>query len=112
MKASKLLQQLRWFIEPHQKFVGTEEEIFTPKKGLGVKFWFEGGFEVEGQHNNIEINFNAIKSGLLVLAIITNSQERIIRIPIERIIAYELLPDKNIDKGLSELLRLGNEQKN
>lgn len=112
MKASNLIQQLKLFIEPHQDFVGTEEEIFTPKKGLGIKFWFEGGFEVEGQHNKIEINFNAIKSGLLVLAVRTSSKERIIRIPTERIIAFELLPNKNIDSGLSDLLRLGNEQKN
>lgn len=46
MKANSLLQQLKLFIEPHQNFVGTEEEIFTPRKGLGIKFWFEGGFEV------------------------------------------------------------------
>ena len=112
MKTSNLKKELKWFIEPHQDFIGTEEEIFTPKKGLGIKFWFEGGFEVEGQHNKIEINFNTIKSGLLILALRTSSKERIIRIPTERIIAFELLPNKNIDSGLSDLLRLGNEQRN
>ena len=112
MKANNLILQLKWFIEPHPNFIGTEEEIFTPKKGLGIKFWFEGGFEVAGLHNKIEINFNAIKSGLLVLALRTNNKERIIRIPAERIIAFELLPNKNIDRGVSDLLRLGIEQKN
>ena len=47
-----------------------------------------------------------------ILALRTSSKERIIRIPTERIIAFELLPNKNIDSGLSDLLRLGNEQKN
>lgn len=112
MKATKLLQQLKWFIEPHKTFIGTEEEIFTPRKGLTIKFWFEGGFEVEGQHNKIEINFNAIKNGLLVLALRTNTKERIIRIPTERIIAFELLPNKDIDSGLADLLRMGDERKN
>lgn len=112
MKANDLLLQLKWFIELHKNFVGTEEKIFTPRKGLSIKFWFEGGFEIEGQHNKIEINFNAIKSGLLVLVLKAGSGERIIRIPTDRIVAFELLPNKNIDNELSDLLRFGNERKN
>jgi hypothetical protein len=107
-----LINQLKFFIEPHPNFFGTEEEIFTPKKGLGIKFWCEGGFEIEGRHNKIEINFNSVDTGLLVFALRTNRKERIIRIPIEKVIAIELLPNKNIDSGLSDLLRLGNEKKN
>lgn len=112
MKKNILINQLKLFIERHPNFLKTKEEIFTPKKGLGIKFWFEGGFEVEGQHNKLEINFNAKAIDLLVLALRTSNKERIIRIPFERIIAFELLPNKNIDSGLSDLLRLGNEQKN
>lgn len=112
MKANKLLQELKWFIEPHPNFIGTDEKIFTPRKGLGIKFWFDGGFEVCGQHNKIEINYNSIKIGILVIALNTSGKERIIRIPVERIIAFELLPSKNIDEGLNNLLRLSSEQKN
>ena len=112
MKVTNLLQQLKWFIEKHPNFVNTDDEVFTPKKGLGIKFWFEGGFEIEGQHNKIEINFNAVKNGLLVLAVNANNKERIIRIPVDKIVAFELLPDTNIDSDLFDLLRLGSDRKN
>jgi hypothetical protein len=112
MKMTDLLQQLKWFIEPHPNFIGSEEKIFTPQKGLRIKFWVEGGFEIEGLHNEIEINYNSIKNGLLILAVNTSGKERIIRLPVDRIIAFELLPQKDIDNGLNGLLRIGNEQKN
>jgi len=111
MKKSEILKQLKYFIIPHPIFAGSEEDIFTPQKGITINFWIEGGFEILAKHNKIEINFNSISTGVVVFAF-REKNERIIRVLAEKIIGFELLPEKNIDKDLLNLLNLRKEQKN
>lgn len=112
MKKNKLFEQLKLFLDPHPDFIGLDEKIFIPKKGLGIKFWIEGGFEVEGMQDKIEINLNSLASGILILSISANRRERIIRILLDKIVAFELLFDQNMSNDFSELIHLKMEQKN
>lgn len=110
MEIRILKEKLKYFIEPHPEFIGTEEKIYTPKKGINIKFWFEGDLQIEGFHINLEINYN--DPDLLVLALRGKDEERIIRVSFERLIAFELIPNHDIESGLSDLLRIGHERKN
>jgi hypothetical protein len=54
--------QIKWFIEKHPFFTDTTEKIYTPKKGLFIRFWIEGNLQIEGKHEQIHINYNSQNS--------------------------------------------------
>jgi hypothetical protein len=112
MKNKKLIRQLKMFIMPHPIFVDSEEDIFTPRKGYDIRLWFEGGFQLEFTHNKVEINFNSIKSNILVFSFSNEGRKSILRINTKRIISFELLPEENSEDVIKDLYRLGNDRKN
>ncbi|WP_379085561.1 hypothetical protein [Pedobacter sp. UC225_65] len=110
MSRKVIKQHLKYFIEPHPSFKGSEEQIFTPRNDYVIKFWIEGGFEIAGAHSTLEINFNS--NELLVLAVRNEPIERIIRIPWKRIIAFELIINDKSGVNTSDPIYLKPEQKN
>ena len=108
MKKSELYDSLQFFIEPHEEFIGSDENIFTPNKDIVIVFWFEGGFQVSGGPGVLHINFNA--QNYLVLAL-KEPIDRIIRIPWKRLIAFELQP-QNENQKLKDLLKVDQIRKN
>lgn len=96
----KLLKDLQFFIELHKDFIqpeneridGQSESIYTPKHDLQIVFWFEGGFQISGHNTDLEINFNS--KDFLVLSL-RQPRQRIIRVPYNRLIAFELQPIEN-----------------
>ncbi len=100
---------IQFFIEPHPGFNGTEEQIFTPRKGIVILFRFEGVWDVEGRHGEIEINYNA--RDLLVLAL-RAPKDRVIRVEWKRLISFELLNEAVDDTSVRDLLRIDKSRRN
>jgi len=50
--------KLNSFLVKHPLFEGADPEvdIFTPRKDLKIRFWFEGGIQVDGEYETLEIN--------------------------------------------------------
>lgn len=109
-KSNLIKDNLKFFIEPHPVFKDTEEEIFVPRKDYTIKFWIEGGLCVDGKSDTLDINFN--DDELLILAVRGIPQERIIRIPWSRVIAFELIVGKDSQINNGNLIYLSPEQKN
>jgi hypothetical protein len=99
-------QKISYFIERHPIFMDTEEEIFTPRQDIKVRFWFDGNLQVEGLYNKLEINYN--DSDLLILA----TEYSIYRIPWNRLIGFEIIIDKNASKETLDLIKMSNLHKN
>lgn len=62
----QLLRSLQMFIVPHPELHPEAGDIFTPRKGTEIRFFFEGGASVVGGWPELEINFN--DDHLLILA--------------------------------------------
>jgi hypothetical protein len=62
----EILDELKFFIQPHPMLYPEAGDIYTPKNSYRIRFFFEGGFTVEGQAPELEINFNS--ESLLILA--------------------------------------------
>lgn len=62
-----LVKKLRTFICPHPDLHPEAGDIFTPNGSTIIKFFFDGGFVVEGKGPELEINFN--DDDLIILAI-------------------------------------------
>ena len=62
----QLLRSLQMFIEPHPYLPPEAGDIFTPRRGTEIRFFFEGGTSVVGSGPELEINFN--DDDLLILA--------------------------------------------
>ncbi len=62
----QILRSLQMFIEPHPELHPEAGDIFTPRKGTEIRFFFEGGASVAGSGPELEINFN--DDDLLILA--------------------------------------------
>lgn len=94
------------FVSKHPYFEGVDpiEEIFTPKKGLKIRFWFEGGIQIEGEYNQLEINYNS--PDILILAQRNEVIENIFRIPWVRLISFELIIGNEADQKIKDLVRL------
>ena len=61
-----LIRKLRTFICPHPVLHPEAGDIFTPIGSTIIKFFFDGGFVVEGKGPELEINFN--DEDLIILA--------------------------------------------
>lgn len=103
-------QQLKLFLVKHPFFEKTTEKIYTPKKGLSIRFWFEGNLQIEGIFENLEINYNS--SQLLILATRENEGDRILRVQWSRIVAFELFAEKDATEDIKKLLHISPVRKN
>ena len=113
MKKSKFWKnKLKFFIVPHPKFEQTDEEIFTPIKGLKIRFWIEGNLQVEGIYENLQINYNSIDCLVLSLNDSESNQANTFRIPWKRIILFELVTNENTDEELLKLISFNPNQNN
>jgi hypothetical protein len=103
-------QELKWFLVKHPFFEKNPEKIYTPKKGLSIRFWIEGNLQIEGVFENLEINYN--NSKLLVLATRGNEGDRIFRVQWNRIVAFELFAGKDATDEIKKLLNISPVRKN
>lgn len=110
MKKNELLKDLNFFLEPHPVFEGSDEDIYSVKKDLKIKLWMDGGFIFDLHPLNFEINFNTIKTGILVIADRNNGS--VLRVLTKNIIGFELLSESDFKGNLNELFALKDQQKN
>lgn len=80
-----ILENLKLFISPHPVLHPEAGDIFTPRGENAIKFFFEGGFFVEGKAPELEINFN--DDELLILA----TGRSVYRFKRTALIGFELL---------------------
>jgi hypothetical protein len=99
-------QRISYFLVKHPFFEDTEENIFTPKQGLKIRFWFECNLQVEGLYDELQINYN--DSEMLVLA----NETSIYRIPWTRLVCFEIIKDKETPQEVLDLLNMTNLNKN
>lgn len=108
-------KELKWFVVKHPKYINPkveedEEDIWTPRKDITIRFWIEGNIQIEGVHNELEINYNNPR--LLILSFPSEDKKRsIIRVPWKRLIAFELF-STNDEENIEELLRIDPERSN
>ena len=62
-----ILKKLKVFIVPHPVLHPEAGDVFTPHGENSIRFFFEGGFIVEGKAPELQINFN--DNELLILSI-------------------------------------------
>ncbi|MFP3598557.1 hypothetical protein [Chryseobacterium sp. SIMBA_029] len=110
MKKNELLKDLKFFLEPHPVFEGSDEDIYSVKKNLKIKLLMDGGFIFDLHPLNFEINFNTIKTGILVIADRNNGS--VLRVLTKNIIGFELLRESDFKGDLNELFALKDHQKN
>ncbi len=106
MKNNEILNQLKYFIVPHPIFADSEEDIFTPRKGISINIWAEGGFEILAKNETTEINFNSISTGVIVFSFREMTNQLITRLFANKIIGFELIRDKDNTEDISKLLDL------
>ena len=103
-------QKLNPFIVKHPFFLNPdieeheEEDIFTPREGLKIRFWFEGNIQIEGEFETLEINFNSYD--ILVLSKRGDGLDNIFRIPWKRLISFELIIGDEASQKLKDLVRM------
>jgi hypothetical protein len=103
-------EKLSPFIIHHPQFVDLEieeyeqEDIYTPREGLKIRFWFEGNIQIEGEYKTIEINFNSYD--VLILSKRSDGVDNIFRIPWKRLISFELIIGDEASQKLKELVRM------
>ncbi|UKB78307.1 hypothetical protein [Chryseobacterium sp. MEBOG07] len=110
MKKNELLKDLKFFLELHPTFEGSDEDIYSVRKDLKIKLWMDGGFIFDLYPLNFEINFNTIKTGILVIADRNNGS--VLRILTKNIIGFELIKESDFKGNLNELFALKDNQKN
>ena len=98
-------KELKYFLVGHPFFKesDSEEEMFTPRDGLKIRFWFEGNLQIEGEFNKLEINYNS--PDLLILAKRSEGVQNIFRIPWNRLISFELIIGDEASQKLKELVK-------
>jgi hypothetical protein len=111
-KLEFLKNKLKYFVVVHPTFEGSEEDIFTPKKRLKIRFWIEGNLQIEGTYNNLELNFNSDDCLILALRDSNSNQSNIFRTPWERITSFELITNEDTDEELVKLTRITPNQRN
>ncbi|MET1077015.1 MAG: hypothetical protein ABWY06_03235 [Pseudomonas sp.] len=82
------LEALKSFIRPHPLLNPEAGDIFTPQGHNRIRFFFMGGFVVEGQAPELEINFNS--DNLLILA----TGDSVYRFLRTALIGFELVRDE------------------
>ena len=103
-------QKLSAFIVEHPLFLNPEieeneqEDIFTPREGLKIRFWFDGNLQIEGEYGTLEINFNSFD--ILVLSKRSDKLDNIFRIPWNRLISFELIIGDEASQKLKDLVRM------
>lgn len=96
--------KIQYFLTEHSSFKDTEEEVLTPEKGLKIRFWIEGNLQIEGEFEDLEINYN--DPDLLILAKRNEDSDNIFRIPWHRLISVELITGDETSSKLKKLVRL------
>lgn len=97
--------QLRTFIVEHPRFEGSEKDIFTPRKDLKIRFWFEGNLQIEGEYQTLEINYNS--PDILVLSKGESDElKNIFRVPWKRLVSFELIIGDESSQALQDLIRM------
>ncbi|GEO07357.1 hypothetical protein AAE02nite_50210 [Adhaeribacter aerolatus] len=79
---SKLLP----FLKPFLQTTGKECEVYTPAKGMPIRFIFEGTFFMEGRHGDFLLNFS--DPDIFILTI--RSQHKAVRVAWSKLVAFEL----------------------
>lgn len=110
MKRNELLKDFKNFLEPHPVFKGSDEDIYSVRKHLKIKLWIDGGFILNLSPLLFEINFNTIKSGILVIA--DRSNGSIMRVLTNNIVGFELSRESDFNGNINELFALKYNQKN
>ncbi len=110
MKKNALLKDLNFLLEPHPIFEGSDEEIYSVRKDLKIKLWIDRGFILDLYPLNFEINFNNIKTGILVIADRNNGS--VLRVLTKNIIGFELIRESDFKGNLNDLFALRDNQKN
>lgn len=110
MKKNELLKNLKIFLEPHPIFEGSDEDIYSVRKDLKIKLWIDGGFIFDLYPLDLEINFNIIKSGILIIADRNNGH--MLRVLTKNIIGFELISESDFKGNLKELFTLNDNQRN
>ncbi|WP_278353179.1 hypothetical protein [Chryseobacterium gleum] len=110
MKKNELLKDLKSFLEPHPIFEGSDEDIYSVRKDLKIKLWIDRGFIFDLYPLNYEINFNIIKTGILIIADRNNGS--VLRILTKNIIGFELIRESDFKGDLNALFALKDHQKN
>lgn len=104
--------ELKFFIVSHPDFKKTDEQVFTPKKGLKIRFWIEGNLQIDGIYKFLHINYNSNTCLILSLKDSKSSQSNIFRIPWEKIITFELVTNEDNTDELKKLMQINPNQKN
>jgi hypothetical protein len=110
MKKNELLKNLKIFLEPHPIFEGSDEDIYSVRKDLKIKLWIDGGFIFDLYPLDLEINFNIIKSGILIIA--DRNKGHMLRVLTKSIIGFELISESDFKENLKELFTLKDNQRN
>lgn len=110
MKKNELLKDLKFFLEPHPVFEGSDEDIYSVRKDLKIKLWIDGGFILNLSPLIFEVNFNTIKTGVLVIA--DRSNGSVMRILTKNLIGFELTRESDFKGNINELFALKDNQKN
>lgn len=103
-------QKLSAFIVKHPFFLNPEkdkheqDDIFTQREGLKIRFWFEGNLQIEGENETLEINFNSLD--MLVLSKRSDKLDNIYRIPWNRLVSFELIIGDEASQKLKDLVRM------
>ena len=98
--------KLKYFVVKHPFFGGedSEEDIYTPREDLKIRFWFEGNLQIEGGFEELEINYNS--PDLLVIAKRNEEVENVFRIPWSRLISFEIVIGNEASQKLRDLVKL------
>lgn len=110
MKKNELLKNLKIFLEPHPTFEGSDEAIYSVRKDLKIKLWIDGGFIFDLYPLDFEINFNVIKTGILIIA--DRNKGHMLRVLTKSIIGFELISESDFKENLKELFTLKDNQRN
>ena len=47
-------ERISYFLVKHPIFENSEEDIFTPREGMQIRFWFEGNLQIKGTHKDLK----------------------------------------------------------
>lgn len=82
-------QNLYHFLAPHPAWHDSGEEVYVPRDGISVAFFFDGGLRVAGDSVSLEVNYN--NPDLLILGVKADDSDRIYRVPWSRLVCFELI---------------------
>ena len=86
MKCKIWQAKLKPFVVIFHQSAGRDIGMYTPNEGIPIKFFFEGNLIIEGQYNDMLLNFNDPD----ILTITIRSKNRAIRVAWDKLVAFEL----------------------